>query len=375
MPGESNLDGVAMMYIHKQHRPLRQHLGLTLIELLVAIALGGILLTGAISLFINNRATYELTTDMSRLQENARFAMQTMVADLRMAGHIGCGNDLARVNNDTGFTAGELADPTNGLEGFEAGAAGWSPSGYTGGATSPVAGFLANADAFTVRYLVGDRRDTDANGTLDMQAVNSVYSGNLGINVDNQVAAIQLGEVAGISDCGGADVFTVSAAAGNSVTANALSRAYDPINNALVGRFSAARYFVRNNAEGIPSLFRVSFAAASSAELPLDSQEELVDGVRSMQILYGVDTDSNGIPDQYLTAGAAGLTTRNDWLSVISVRIALLMETVDAISKLPDTNTYRVGDVTFCVAGCDVNLPADNRRRRVFQTTVSIRNS
>ncbi len=218
-----------------------------------------------------------------------------------------------------------------------------------------------------------------------MEVVNSVYDSGAAavIQVDNHTAAISAPGVAGISDCGGADVFLVNNVAGNSITANALSRAYDPINRAQVGRFNAVRYFIRDNTEGIPSLFRVTFATNSNAEMALANQEELVDGVQGMQILYGVDADSDGVPDQFLAAGAAGLTTRNDWLSVISVRIALLMRTVDGIGQLTDSNIYEVGDVRHCRAGiapapnpvCAVTWPTDNFRRRVFQTTISIRNS
>ncbi len=382
MSGEPDLDDMAMNRNLRSFAPMIK--GLTLIELMVAIALGGLLMSGAITLFVNNRATYEMTTDMSRLQENARYALQAMVADLRTAGHIGCGNEQASVNNNTGLSSGQLADPTNGLEGFETGAAGWSPSAYAGGAFSPVSGFLANSDGVTVRYLVGEREDTDAATTvLDMEVTNSVYSGNLAIDVDNNTSAIELGDVAGVSDCGGTDIFLVTAVSGDTITANTLSRAYGTINKAVVSQYIGVRYFLRNNAEGIPSLFRVGFAEASSTELPLANQEELVDGVRSMQILYGIDADSDGVPEQFLAAGTAGLQTRNDWLSVISVRIALLMETVDAISRGTDDNVYDVGDVRFCRAGivptpnpvCTVALPSDGRRRRVFQTTVSIRNS
>jgi len=169
----------------------------------------------------------------------------------------------------------------------------------------------------------------------------------------------------------------------NNVKAKALSRSYASTNNARVWKFRAVRYFVRNNAEGIPSLFQVSFTPGNSTELALANQEELVDGVGSLQILYGIDADSDGVPDQFLSAGQAGLQTRNDWLSVISVQISLLMGTVDAISPVPDNNIYQVGNLRFCRNGivpapnpaCDIALPDDKRRRRVFQTTVSVRNS
>ena len=102
-----------------------------------------------------------------------------------------------------------------------------------------------------------------------------------------------------------------------------------------------------------------------------------------MQILYGIDSNNNGVPNQFLAAGAAGLTTRNHWLSVISVRVSLLMRTVDGIGQIVDNNVYEVGDVRYCRAGrtpvptpaCTVTWPTDNYRRRVFQTTISIRNS
>lgn len=356
--------------------------GLSLVELMVAIALGGLLLGGAVSLFVNNRATYEVTNDMARLQENARFALQTMVADVRMAGYTGCVNDLTKVNNNTGATAGELVDPTNAIEGFDAGDATWSPSAFA------VTGVLANTDGMTLRYLVGDRDDLDGDAdTLpatddpDLRLVNSVSSASTEINVDSFRGTYAVDLPATISDCGGVDVFLVTATDTDGITANGLSRAYDPINEALIAPYVGVRYSVQNNAANVPSLFRASLVA-NPGGIPNEQAEELVDGVQNLQLLYGVDTNGDSIPDNFLSAGDAGLQTRNEWLSVVAVRISLLMSTIDEFGSDTDDNVYLVGNERICRTGlvpapvpaCTITFAPDRRRRRVFQATVAVRN-
>ena len=64
--------------------------GLTLIELLIAMLIGTLLILGASSMFIANKRVYKEVDYQGRLAENARFAMEMMIRDLRMAGFIGC---------------------------------------------------------------------------------------------------------------------------------------------------------------------------------------------------------------------------------------------------------------------------------------------
>ena len=70
--------------------------GLSLVELMVAITIGAILLGGAVTLFINNRDTYKTTNELSRLQETARYALDMIVKDIRMAGYFGCADRRIR---------------------------------------------------------------------------------------------------------------------------------------------------------------------------------------------------------------------------------------------------------------------------------------
>ena len=64
--------------------------GLTLIELLIAMLIGTLLILGATSMFIANKRVYKEVDFQGRLAENARFGMEMMIRDLRMAGFMGC---------------------------------------------------------------------------------------------------------------------------------------------------------------------------------------------------------------------------------------------------------------------------------------------
>ncbi len=61
--------------------------GMTLIELMIAIALSLTLMAGAMQFLVSSRQTYDLTDDLSRIQENGRIALDILVRDIRMAGY------------------------------------------------------------------------------------------------------------------------------------------------------------------------------------------------------------------------------------------------------------------------------------------------
>ena len=65
----------------------RTQLGLSLIELMVAMALGLLLMTGVIQVFLSSRQTYAANEAMGRLQENGRFALEFVARSARLAGY------------------------------------------------------------------------------------------------------------------------------------------------------------------------------------------------------------------------------------------------------------------------------------------------
>jgi type IV pilus assembly protein PilW len=129
----------------------------------------------------------------------------------------------------------------------------------------------------------------------------------------------------------------------------------------LIGVPREIVYFVgkrAGQATNSPALFRRvdGFGALGAAE-------ELVEGVESLQILYGIDTSGNLQANEYLPAN---LVPR--WDQVVSARIGLL---------LVSTNDNVVpGDQTdIVIMGTTFQPPDDDRRlRQAMVATVTLRN-
>ena len=60
--------------------------GATLIELMVAMTIGIFLIGGALYVFTESRSAMGVSDSLSRMQENARFALNSIEPDIRMAG-------------------------------------------------------------------------------------------------------------------------------------------------------------------------------------------------------------------------------------------------------------------------------------------------
>lgn len=66
--------------------------GVTLVELMVALAIGSLVIVGAITVYMQSRNTYRTNETAARLQEVARYAMDTIEPDVRLAGFWGLTN-------------------------------------------------------------------------------------------------------------------------------------------------------------------------------------------------------------------------------------------------------------------------------------------
>ena len=131
-------------------------------------------------------------------------------------------------------------------------------------------------------------------------------------------------------------------------------------NDSEILKLGAYAYFIANDTNGRPNLMRLTNLDATP--------QILVEGVENMQILYGVDGNNDGLPEQYLVAPTVANT------NVVSVRISLLMSTPKEIpSRDNDPNTYRMLSVNDAV-NVRVTPFSDRRIRKVFTTTIKLRN-
>jgi len=145
---------------------------------------------------------------------------------------------------------------------------------------------------------------------------------------------------------------------------------YDPESTTAMGKLETVVFFVANDptadaANPRPTLFRrVMLATGGIVETTA-----LVEGVENFQVMYGVDDvlPSDGAADRFVTANNV-----SDFAKVVSVQIGLLVYGVNATGTANDTEFD--SDI-HDVAGTSV-VPAVNsrRKRRVFNTTIQLRN-
>ena len=68
---------------------LRQKNGFTLIEMMIALAIGSFLIIGAVQIYTQSRQSYIVNESIAKVQDIATFAIDTLESDLRMASNWG----------------------------------------------------------------------------------------------------------------------------------------------------------------------------------------------------------------------------------------------------------------------------------------------
>lgn len=336
--------------------------GFTLIELIIAMLLGAFLIGGIVQIFIGSRQTYKMQENLSRLQENGRFVLDFITRDNRMMGFQGCASRSTIPNviidpqnpNPNPIPDTIASGISTALIGIDNVSNNWSTDAC-GAANDCVAGTDGMSYHFGAScggYLTGNMAVVNAN--IQIVATNTCN--------------IKAYDVLMISDCSASDIFIATTAssgsgiqtiahANNQNTTNNLSKLYGSDAEVLV--FRGYSFFIRNNADGEPGLWRWDNARPTGATNPI----ELISDVEDMQILYGADTDAtpDGTANYYVPAGTAGL----DMDKVVSIRVSVLIRSMDdGLTAQPLTYTYNGVTVT----------PADRRIRRVFTSTIALRN-
>ncbi len=362
----------------------RAHVGFSLIELMVALVIGLILLGGLVTVMANSKKGYTMQNDLARIQENARFAMEFIRRDLRMAGYLGCMDDVDQVWNHVNGGTGSLFDTDRAIDGFEQGDSEWLPSQ----STERVADINAGTDAISIRYL-----DTNTAAEV-VPPYMPQAAGNIKLNTGN---GLREGDIVAITDCSSTDIFqitgpsttgpsdtgTVIHTTGNNVSpgnvnastplcpgsnSHCLSKIYE--GGAQVMRVTSVRYYVGDTGRGTTALFRESLGVTGTTAG--GQVQEIVEGIENMQILYGIDTDGDASPDEYQDATSMG-TAAGLWRNVISVRVGLISSSTSEYGDNTDTD-HRDYDADRDGV-VDLSDPGDRRRRRVYTSTVMLRNS
>ena len=75
--------------------------GFSLVELMVALLITLILMAGIGQIFLSSKKSFLIQDTLGRMQENGRYALETVAQDVRRAGYWGGNSDIAAIKDHT----------------------------------------------------------------------------------------------------------------------------------------------------------------------------------------------------------------------------------------------------------------------------------
>lgn len=358
--------------------------GFSLVELLIAMTLGLILISSMIAVFSGNKRSSELNSATADLQESARFALDQMARDARIAGYAGC------LKLDTSAAINIVANgpPTTDLN------------------ASIVTGSVVNQMSEWVPALPGLTAPIDRNAKPGTHVLMLQYGGP-----DSSPLAVQMldgplpstsadvqtldnpnlqdGDIALISNCNFGELFRVTGITtvgsdvifGHDATANAagsFNRAYGSATSLAetkVMKFQSNVYYIAEN--GQTNISGQPIYSLYQQSLPYNDLSnpavELITGVENFRVAYGIRNRTTG-GVRYVSAEDPDF----DSTAVDSIRLGVLMVSYDEVADVDDETTYFVAGDPIAAEGAgvdpDQSHPKDRRIRLAFSTTVTIRN-
>ena len=317
----------------------RRHnqLGLTLIELMVALAIGSFLIIGAVQIYNQSRQAFVVNESIARVQETATFAMDTIEADLRMASN-------------------------------------W--------------GMTSRALSIDGRSVIGDPNPT---GLPEPNDCGDGWALNIGLAVDGENNGYSLACAADPGAVGSSDVITVRRASvdpvplqagrlqiqttriqGEIFADGAIPTIFTPIDSSTHNLFVSS-YYVATNSElipGVPTLRRKSLAFVGGVQTIED--QEVAPGVENLQVQFGIDMNEDNTVDRYVNPGD-GVYDPNDGdyipgARVITARIWLVVRGLTPETGIQQVRGFEPGDV-------NLGTPNDAFRRMQVSKTILLRNA
>ena len=352
--------------------------GFSIVELLIALALGLLVVAGIVQLFVGNNRTYEVVNAQARLQENARFAFDFITRSARSAGYFGCAPETANValnlvGNWNLIPEYNMPEPVDGWESNGNGT--FSPDDLT---TMPRSG-AAEVNVHLTGNGIDRNELSDASDILVFRSIEKPAARLAQILQPDGIPiaytpdgepSFEVDDVVMLADCEQAAVFKVTdvATAGDETTlSRVVSGAAGPFENSatvttstgdviastlsILGRSYGASatiaplettfYFIARSTE----LARVAQAGTDGVAVNALWQKtgnnapvELVQGIEDMQLLFGVDTTADEVlnVNQYLT-----IDNVEDVREIVVVQVTLIVSSVDALAETGNQKLQR----------------------------------
>jgi type IV pilus assembly protein PilW len=156
-------------------------------------------------------------------------------------------------------------------------------------------------------------------------------------------------------------------------------------------------FYVANDSSGEPEL-RCKYQGKNSW-----TSDAIARGVESFQVLYGLDTDADGLPNQYVTADTVNQldqalilvganpqakeidkNKKTNWKKVVAIKVAILVRGSEKsradqlITQYDlfgsDYSNENPSDLGTAINEANIPLKMRNRSRKVFQQTIMLKN-
>jgi len=357
---------------HTYKKKSRQN-GFSLVEMMVAMVIGLMMIAGVVTVFSGGVRSSNFNTAMSNLQTGARYALDTIAVDVRMAGYQGCSNPQDVSLNVNASPAPTANFANTAITGATVGTTDWNP-GKPANYTDPTAFGVpvVGTDVILIQYAQSPGFPITENMTSRSADI-KVAAGTGRFPLIN-------GDFALISDCNSSDLFQLDTVDTGTtvktiVAEDALSKAYARSSatdtTVRVLPFINALYYIgdtgRDNPSGdnIYSLYRQSYPYNPTTNPPI----EMVEGVDQMQVQFGIQQASGNIA--FVKASDTNFSAED----VVSIRIGILMTSNSRFNEVNTARTFVLANTTVgSAAQAPVRYPADKRLRFAYSTTISVRN-
>jgi type IV pilus assembly protein PilW len=333
--------------------------GMGLVELMLALAIGAFLVSGAVSVYVSSSRVYAINESIARMQEAARLALDTLEHDVRLAGFWGLTSQALHIRGAIGHAPLSLS-----ARGVRCGAdfvldlrrplhaannAYPLPCAASGG------GAAAGTDTLMVRH--ADVETARADGER------------------LQLYTSRGGELDAL--------FLAGSPPGPLTDDPALGP------EAEVRNLVAHAYYIARDANGqtrLPALRRKTLRGGASG--PNIGDQEIMPGVEDLQVQFGIDPgmdedgdgvpddrdgDGDGRPDHYSGIAARYVDPGDPALEnarVVAARVWIRVRAETPETGYHDGKVYAYADVSFHPAGA-----AAAYRRLLISRTIRLRNA
>ena len=397
------------MKLSKNKNPNKKQQGFSIVELMIAVFIGIIILTGLVQVFDTSSKMNRTQNGLSRIQENGRYAISLMKQTIEQTGYQYCmgeSNDPAKSSDQPtkfawdikrlpfipGFAVGPF-DPAYLLHGHECGNSTCSPNLTSLGsnASTVVPGIgtsdgdrISGTDVITFRYISGAGREieTISGDTITLTTWDIANPPDPEWIVPGQVLVVS---------CDDTSPTLVSSTA---ISVNKIKVNPNPLQNPHLAKvfdmqrdFSTVTYFVANNRvdeRDIPTLYSNVNGVTNA----------VIEGVDAFDITYGVMNNAGGI--RFLDAAGVQAVTgagcwpaiKNTngtnianvagcgWRSVVSVEVHLLLNTIyNSTNNTNENFRYSpYGNLFYNQSNLPSGINHYSMHRKEFSATISLKN-